>query len=121
MTNKTLRNSLTALSAFAIAATFVSASSFATEFTVHQGKRYRAILALKAIEQLADNSLIAQKFRDLGFSRVRVSGAARWTRARPAPGVGQDAIAGRGRLRRIPDHGGQLRIPDWLKVSAMGH
>ena len=75
MTNKTLRNSLTALAAFAIAATFVSSSSFAAEFTVHQGKRYRAILALTSIEQLADNALIAQKFRDLGFSRVRVSGA----------------------------------------------
>jgi hypothetical protein len=75
MTNKTLRNSLTALAAFAIAATFVNSSSFAAEFTVHQGKRYRAILALTSIEQLADNALIAQKFRDLGFSRVRVSGA----------------------------------------------
>ena len=38
MTNKTLRNSLTALAVFAIAATFLSASSFAGEFTVHQGK-----------------------------------------------------------------------------------
>jgi hypothetical protein len=80
MTNKNLRNSMTALAAFAIAATFISASSSATEFTVHQGKRYRAILALTSVEQLADNALIAQKFRDLGFSRVRVSGAGatRW-------------------------------------------
>jgi|GEM_PF-1110750 hypothetical protein len=75
MTNKTLRNSLIAFVAFAIAATFVSASSFAAEFTVHQGKRYRAILALNSVEQLVDNALIAQKFRNLGFSRVRVSGA----------------------------------------------
>lgn len=75
MTNKNLRNSMTALAAFAIASTFVSASSSAVEFTVHQGKRYRAILALTSVEQLADNALIAQKFRDLGFSRVRVSGA----------------------------------------------
>lgn len=82
MSNKILRNSLTALAAFAIAVTFVSASSFfvsassfAAEFTVHQGARYRAILALKSVEQLADNALIAQKFRDLGFTRVRVSGA----------------------------------------------
>lgn len=75
MTNKTLRNSLIAFAAFAIAATFVSASSFATEFTVHQGKRYRAIIALNSVEQLVDNALIAQKFRNLGFSRVRVSGA----------------------------------------------
>jgi hypothetical protein len=67
MTNKTLRNSLIALAAFAIAATFVSASSFAAEFTVHHGMRYRAILVLKSVEQLANNALIAQKFRDLGF------------------------------------------------------
>jgi hypothetical protein len=75
MTNKTLRNSLTALAAFAIAFTSVIASSFAAEFTVHQGKRYRATLALKSVERLVDNALIAQKFRDLGFSGVRVSGA----------------------------------------------
>jgi hypothetical protein len=75
MTKKSLRNSLTALTAFAMAATFVSASSFAAEFTVHQGKRYRATLALKPVEQLADNAMIAQKFRDLGFARVHVSGA----------------------------------------------
>jgi hypothetical protein len=74
MTNKTLRNSLTAIAAFVIAF-FVSASSFAAEFTVHQGKRYRATLALKPVEQLADNTLIAKKFRALGFSRVRVSGS----------------------------------------------
>jgi hypothetical protein len=75
MTNKILRNSLTALAAFAIATTFVIASSFAAEFTVHQGKRYRAILALKSVERLVDNALIAQKFRDLGFTGVQVSGA----------------------------------------------
>jgi hypothetical protein len=74
MTNKIFCNSSTALIAFAIV-TFVSASSSATEFAVHQGKRYRAILALRSVEQLVDNALIAQKFRDLGFSGVRVSGA----------------------------------------------
>ena len=56
MTNKTLRNSLTALAAFAIAVTSVIASSFAAEFTVHQGKRYRATLALKSVERLVDNT-----------------------------------------------------------------
>ena len=75
MTNKTLRNSLTGLATFAIAVTFVSALSFAAEFTVHKGKRYRATLSLNSVEQLADNAMIAQKFRDMGFSRVRVSGA----------------------------------------------
>jgi hypothetical protein len=74
MTNKTARNFLTVFAAFAIAVSFVS-SGFASEFTVKQGKRYRATLALKSAEQLADNALIARKFRALGFSKVRVSGA----------------------------------------------
>ena len=50
MTSKILGTSLTALAALAIAATFVSSSSFAAEFTVHHGKRYRATLALSSIE-----------------------------------------------------------------------
>ena len=54
-------------------ATFGSAS-FAGEFTVREGKRYRATLALDSVERLVDNALIARKFRALGFSKVRVSG-----------------------------------------------
>ena len=73
MTN-TVRMLLKAVAALAITATFGSAS-FAGEFTVHQGKRYRATLALNSVERLADNALIARKFRALGFSKVRVSGA----------------------------------------------
>jgi hypothetical protein len=42
-----LRKSLTALVAFVIATSFI-ASSFAGEFTVHQGKRYRATLSLSS-------------------------------------------------------------------------
>jgi hypothetical protein len=71
---KTLRKSLTALAAFAIATSFI-ASSFAGEFTVHQGKRYRATLSLSSVERLVDNGSIAQKFRALGFTSVRVSGS----------------------------------------------
>ena len=74
MTNETFRILLKAIAAFAITATFGSAS-FAGEFTVHQGKRYRATLSLNSVEQLADNALIARKFRALGFAKVRVSGA----------------------------------------------
>ena len=74
MTNKTLRILLKAIVAFAITAAFASAS-FAGEFTVRQGKRYRATLALNSVERLADNGLIARRFRALGFSKVRVSGA----------------------------------------------
>jgi hypothetical protein len=73
MTN-TVRILLKAVAALAITATFGSAS-FAGEFTVHQGKRYRATLALNSVERLTDNALIARKFRALGFSKVRVSGA----------------------------------------------
>jgi hypothetical protein len=69
-----LRTSLTALAAFAIASSFVAAS-FAGEFTVHQGKRYRATLSLGSVERLLDNPAIAQRFRALGFVGVRVSGS----------------------------------------------
>jgi hypothetical protein len=69
-----LRKSLTALVAFVIATSFI-ASSFAGEFTVHQGKRYRATLSLSSVERLVDNGAIAQKFRALGFTSVRVSGS----------------------------------------------
>ena len=55
-------------------ATIVS-PSFAGELTVHSGKRYRATLSLNAVERLTDNALIARKFRAMGFSKVRVSGA----------------------------------------------
>ena len=71
---KALRKSLTALAAFAIATSFI-ASSFAGEFTVHQGKRYRATLSLSSVERLVDDASIAQKFRALGFTGVRVSGS----------------------------------------------
>jgi hypothetical protein len=74
MTNETVRVLLKAIAAFAITAVFGSAG-FAGEFTVHQGKRYRATLALNSVERLADNALIARKFRALGFTSVRVSGA----------------------------------------------
>ena len=72
MTN-IIRILLNAVAVLAITAAFGSAS-FAGEFTVHQGKRYRATLALNSVERLVDNALIAKKFSALGFSKVRVSG-----------------------------------------------
>ena len=74
MTNKTVCHLLKTLAAFAVTAA-LSSMSFAGEFTVHKGKRYRATLSLNSVERLADNALIASKFRALGFSNVRVSGA----------------------------------------------
>lgn len=74
MTNKTVCHLLKTLAAFAVTATF-SSVSFAGDFTVHKGKRYRATLFLNSVERLADNALIASKFRALGFTKVSVSGA----------------------------------------------
>lgn len=67
-----IRILLKAIGALVIA-TIVS-PSFAGEFTVHSGKRYQATLSLNSVE-LSDNALIAEKFRAMGFSKVRVSGA----------------------------------------------
>ena len=69
----TIRILLKVVGALAIA-TLVS-PSFAGEFTVHNGKRYRATLSLNSVERLTDNALIARKFRAIGFSKVRVSGS----------------------------------------------
>ena len=71
---KTLRKSLPALAAFAVATSFI-ASSFAGEISIQQGKRYRATLSLGSVERLVDNAAIAQKFRALGFVSVRVTGS----------------------------------------------
>ena len=73
MTNKMV-DLLKTLTAFAITATLGSVS-FAGEFTVLKGQRYRATLSLNSVERLVENDLIARKFRALGFSNVRVSGA----------------------------------------------
>jgi hypothetical protein len=89
---KTSRNLLKAVSGFAMAATVFGASGNAGEFTVEQGKRYRATLALKSVERLADNELIARKFRALGFSKVRVSGSGA-TRRVEGVWPGKDASA----------------------------
>lgn len=63
---KTLRKSLAALAAFAIATSFI-ASSFAGEFTVHQGKRYRATLSLSSVERLVDNGVDRAEIPGLGI------------------------------------------------------
>jgi hypothetical protein len=91
MTSKTFRKSLIAFVALGLAVPFATAS-FAGEFTVHHGKRYRAVLMLKSVEQLANNSMIAQRFRALGFSQVRVSGSGA-TRQVEGVWLGEDASA----------------------------
>jgi hypothetical protein len=74
MIKETFRILPRAIAAFAVIAA-LSSVSFAGEFTVHKGKRYRATLSLNSVERIADNALIASKFRALGFTKVRVSGA----------------------------------------------
>ena len=61
-------------------------------FTVRQGKRYRATVSLNLVERLASNEMIAQKFRDMGFSKVVVSGRGS-TRSADALWPAQDASA----------------------------
>lgn len=43
-------------------------------YTVHQGRHYRATIALNWAEQFATNEMIAQRLRDAGFTEVSVSG-----------------------------------------------
>jgi len=44
-------------------------------FTVRQGKRYRATIALGWVERLAGNEIVAERLRAAGFSDVSVSGS----------------------------------------------
>lgn len=45
-----------------------------TKQIVQQGRRYRAQLSLGFIERLASNDMVAQRFIDLGFTEVVVTG-----------------------------------------------
>jgi hypothetical protein len=44
-------------------------------FTVKQGRRYRATIALGVLERLASNEMIADKLRNAGFADVSVTGS----------------------------------------------
>jgi hypothetical protein len=45
------------------------------EFTVQQGKRYRAEISLRFYERIVSNETIESRLREAGFSEVRVSGS----------------------------------------------
>jgi len=46
-------------------------------FTVHQGKRYRATIQLSFVQSLASNEMVADKFREVGFTEIVVTGSGR--------------------------------------------
>ncbi len=46
-------------------------------YTVEQGKRYRAKVSLGLLQSVASNEMVAEKFREVGFTDVTVNGAGR--------------------------------------------
>ena len=46
-------------------------------YTVRKGKRYRANITLGLLQSVANNDMIADKFREVGFAEVEVTGSGR--------------------------------------------
>ena len=44
-------------------------------FTVRQGRRYRAMIALGLLESLAGNDMVTAKLSDAGFVDINVTGS----------------------------------------------
>jgi hypothetical protein len=63
-----------------------------TAFTVHQGKRYRALISLGMLERFASDDIIAGRLRTAGFSDISVSGTGT-TRIAEALWLGAGATA----------------------------
>lgn len=59
------------------------------EFTVRQGRRYRATITLGWIERWASNDVIVEKLRAAGFSEISVTGSGS-TRTAEAVWAGAD-------------------------------
>jgi hypothetical protein len=46
-------------------------------FTVQKGKRYQARINLGLLQSVASNDMVADKFREVGFTNVVVTGSGR--------------------------------------------
>lgn len=71
------------------------------DFTLENGKRYRATLSLGLLEKLASNDRVAEELRDAGFSDVSVTGSGK---IRIATGVwSRDTVTGPvpGRIKEV--------------------
>lgn len=81
------------------------------EFTVRQGKRYRATITLNWMESWAGNETIAEKLRAVGFAEVSVSGSgysrvaeATW----PGPDTTADMPAQLAEVKELPNQGATI-------------
>lgn len=63
-----------------------------SNFTVRQGKRYRAVIRLGLLEQLAGNDMIGERLREAGFEDVEVTGQGAMRHA-SATWTGEDTSA----------------------------
>jgi len=50
-------------------------------YTVHKGKRYQATVSLGLFQSVASNEMVADKFREVGFTDVVVTGSGHTRRA----------------------------------------
>ena len=50
-------------------------------YTVRQGRRYEATVRLGLFQSVASNDMVADKFREVGFTDVVVTGSGRTRRA----------------------------------------
>ncbi len=46
-------------------------------YTLRKGKRYRATISLGLFQGVASNEMVANKFREAGFTEVEVAGSGR--------------------------------------------